>query len=130
MRGDFTTSTEGKTVTSHILVDGQTSYLWMDGQKMGYKFTVEESDETGNDTNKAPAGSLDLEKKSDYSCKPWSTDSSLFSLPDDIEFSDMSNIMSPSGTQSPDSSKAAQCAACDSAPESARQQCKAALGCN
>ena len=127
MRGDFTTTSEGQTTISHMLVDGNTSYLWMEGQDMGYKFSVDTSAQEQGETSQ---GSVDLDQKADYSCKAWRADSSVLALPEGVEFKDMSQLTSPSGTQSQEDTKAVQCAACDSAPEDAQAQCRAALGCN
>ena len=127
MRGDISTTNDDQTIISHMLVDGQTSYIWTDGQDTGYKFSVDASDQPQGETNQ---GSIDLEQKADYSCKPWVADSSVFILPGNVEFNDMSRFTAPSGTQDQEDAKAAQCAACDSAPEEAQAQCKAAFGCN
>ena len=128
MRGDFTTTSDGQTTVSHMLVDGQTSYLWMDGQDTGYKFSIDAADQPEGQSGQEGQANMDLDEKVDYSCKPWSVDSSVFALPQGVEFSDMSQFTSPSGTQ--EDTNSAQCAACDSAPEDAQAQCRAALGCN
>jgi hypothetical protein len=125
MRGDFSSTVEGETTISHMLVEDKTSYVWIEGQDMGYKFTHDESADTQNGT--ATQQNVDLDQKADYTCKPWVVDSSMFTLPQNIEFKDMSELTGPSGTQD---TKAAQCAACDSAPEDAQAQCRAALGCD
>jgi len=126
MKGDFTSTSAGETTISHMLVEGQTSYIWIEGQDMGYKFSVDASTQEQGQTNQA---NMDLDQKADYSCKPWRADSSAFALPGNVEFKDMAELTSPSGTQNQDA-KAVQCAACDSAPEDAQAQCRAALGCN
>lgn len=129
MRGDFTTTSDSQTTLSHVLVDGQTSYLWMDGQNTGFKFTIDAADQPDGQSGQEGQANVNLDEKVDYSCKPWIADSSVFALPQGVEFSDMSQFTSPTGTQDTDS-KSAQCSACDSAPEDAQAQCRAALGCN
>jgi hypothetical protein len=131
VRGDFTTESEGQTTISHMIVDGQTSYVWMEGQQMGYKFSFDESAQVQDqDQGQTSQATVDIDQKVDYNCKSWNTDPSMFTLPAGIEFSDMSQLTAPAGEQTSEDTKAAQCAACDSAPEDAREQCRAALGCN
>ena len=128
MRGDFSSVSAGQTVQSHMIVDGQTSYLWMDGQTTGYKMTVEAA--TGEGTS--AQGSVDVNKKTDFSCVPSVSDSSMFTLPTNIEFTSFAAPALPSGTAGETGAggaNARQCAACDSVPEASKAQCKAALGC-
>jgi hypothetical protein len=129
VRGDFSTQNEGQTIISHMIVDGQTSYVWMEGQEMGYKFTFDESTQT-QDQGQTSQTAVDIDQKVDYNCKSWNSDPSMFTLPEDVEFSDMSQLTAPTGEQTSADTKAAQCAACDSAPEDAQAQCRAALGCD
>jgi hypothetical protein len=126
VRGDFSTQNEGQTIISHMIVDGQTSYFWMEGQEMGYKYSVDSTVQAEGQTNQA---AMDIDQKVDYDCKSWNSDPSMFILPEGIEFQDMSQFTAPTGEQTSSDTKAAQCAACDSAPEDAQEQCRAALGC-
>lgn len=120
MRGNFATVSPQGTVSSHIIVDGQTTYLWMDGQNTGYKMTLDTTAaaETGNQAGQ----SMNFDQKLNYDCKGWTVNSSLFVLPTGVTFTDYNSMMVPSGEN--------KCAACDSVPASAQAQCKAALGCN
>lgn len=135
MRGDFTTVSPQGSTNAHMIVDGTTSYIWMDGQPSGFKMTFDinaatEAQTTANNQN------VDLDKKVDYSCKGWTVNPSLFTLPAGVTFTDFGNLTVPAPTEAGASgtpstnTKAQQCAACDSAPEAYKAQCKAALGCN
>jgi hypothetical protein len=137
MRGDFATVSNGQTVQAHLVVAGETSYTWVDGQSTGVKFSLN----AAGDGSSQPASGVDVDKPVDYRCEPWAVDQTVFSLPSGVEFNDVSALLPPAaGAASAAASggvetggapnlKAAQCAACDSAPEEARAQCRAALGC-
>lgn len=71
VRGDFSPA-------SHMVVDGQTSYLWTDMSKQGMKFAMTTSDKT-----QGP----DLNQQVGYSCQDWNSDATMFTLPADITFS-------------------------------------------
>ena len=130
MRTDSTATVAGKSIVSHMILDGNTIYTWVDGQTTGFKMQV-----TPTEAEKSQASQqkpVNLEQKVDYSCEGWSVDNSLFTPPSNVTFSDFSSLMpkvpAPSANVGA-SQNAAACAACDQAPEASRAQCKAALGC-
>lgn len=132
MRTDMVTTEEGKEMTTHMITDGKNSYFWIEGEGSGYKmaFDVNEKATEIETTQKA----VDLDHTYDYSCTPWTTDSTSFELPANVVFTDLSAIAIPSMAAKPkavsgDTNTDLQCSACDSAPESYRAQCKQALGC-
>lgn len=139
VRSDYTTSVEGNTMSGHMIADGTTSYIWMDGQQQGFTMTFNASDtdipentQTPGAT-KAPQQGLDANQAMDYSCSPWVVDGSLFTPPAEITFTDFSSMM-PTGAAGAGISGSAgasmdACAACDSVPEAARAQCRTALNC-
>ena len=139
MRTDFDSTVNGQTTKGHMLVEGQTSYTWMDGMMQGFKMSL---DADAQADASAEQQTLDPEKKADYRCDSWGVDSSIFNLPSGVTFSDLSSMMPqvPTGggvqgeaTGSAGGStdlKAMQCAACDSLTGDAQAQCKAALICN
>jgi hypothetical protein len=132
VRGDFNSISNGSTVGSHIISTGEDVYVWMDGQQNGFKISLSALSNTG--LQDASTKAVDPDKKVDYSCNSWTVDSSKFALPT-IEFADYSSML-PSGlvqqpqTTGTQDAKAAQCAACNSLPESSKAQCLQALSCN
>lgn len=101
MRGDFTSVISGKTTKSHMITDGNTNYIWMDGEKTGFKTTIEETGETETgDTSVSQdvtsQGGADLNAKADYKCSAWVTDSSMFTPPTNVQFTDFSQMFNPS----------------------------------
>lgn len=124
MRGDFTTNAAQGTMSSHMIVDGQTSYIWIDGQSTGFKMTFDAAAQ--QEAQESVKNNIDINKQSNYNCKAWSADLGVFTLPKDVTFTDFSALTVPSTTGAGTFN---QCAACDAAPTSSRAACKTALGC-
>ena len=135
VRGDFTTTASGKKTASHTIVDGKTSYIWTDGEKNGFKMTVEET-EAGAEDKDAPVPQetsvqeTDLNQKTDYKCSAWVPDSSLFVPPTNVTFTDFSEMFKPSASPGAQGGNSSQCAYCDSLSGGDKTQCLSALNCN
>lgn len=135
VRGDFTITTSGKAMNSHMVLDGQTMHTWTDDPPMGFKMTVSSDAPTTQGQQRAP---IDQDQLLDYRCEGWSVDGSKFQLPPGIQFNDFGTVTAPPPTASGSSAsasgsvntKAMQCSACDQVPEAARAQCRAALQCS
>ncbi len=144
MRGDFTSVAAGQTMQSHMIVDGETSYVWTDAMPQGMKLSFASMETQAGSQNKNQ--SVDVNQKLDYDCSNWAVDQSMFALPAGVTFSDLGALLPPGGMPSLDgkpgtvdpsggtvpagSPGAAQCAMCAQAPdEESRAQCLAALGC-
>ena len=137
MRGDFDTIGEGKTIRSHMIVDNETIYAWTEGDNVGIKMELNATPDGDRSTQ-----GVDVDEQLDYRCRTWPTDSSLFRLPDDVEFTDframLPSVITPesnsqlpavSDDESATDDKEQQCGVCDSLAEPARSQCRTALGC-
>jgi hypothetical protein len=89
LRGDFTTQNNGQNIAGHMVVDNNTSFFWTDLTAQGFKVPF-------NSLANAPTGhvasqsSLDTNLPMQYSCKQWSADSSVFNLPKNVVFTDLS----------------------------------------
>lgn len=144
VRSDFQSTTEGQTINAHMIVDGNTSYLWMDNQTTGYKSTFNTQKETtvNSDENKpsenSPAGSFNADEYMNYNCKAGVVDASLFNLPQGINFMDLGAVPTgaviPSGNESPtgvsnNNSAAGQCSVCNNLTGDSKTQCLQALHC-
>jgi len=136
-RGDYSVNVTGQNMSGHMIVDGQTSYSWFEGQSTGFKVTA--APVSGNENAPAAAKQgFDPNQKIGYNCSPWSADASLFVLPANVKFNDMSapGAMMPTppagasaGVSGAPAGNLSQCAACDSVPAAYKAQCKATLGC-
>ena len=121
-RGDFTSDVSGKAVTSHMISDSTTSYIWTDDQKQGFKMTIDADAKAEAQTETDNSG-VDVNEKLDYKCGAWLPDASLFNTPSGIEFTDFSALTAPTGSGS------VQCAACASLTGDDKTQCLAVLNC-
>ena len=121
MRGDFSANVQGKTQLSHMVVDNQTSYVWMDGIKTGFKMKTDASAQANANAN-TQAQSVDPNKNMSFHCDNSSADDSMFKLPSDVEFSDMTSLTTPGA-----GANAQAEAACAVLSEPARTQCMAAI---
>lgn len=91
VRTDFATQQGGQAVVGHSIVDGSTSYTWIDGMKDGFKVSVA----AGAQQTGAAGGAqgIDMEAKMNYRCEPWTLDASKFAPPASVTFRDMSEMM-------------------------------------
>ena len=121
MRGDMQTTSDDKTIASHVIVDGKTSYIWMDGQTSGYKMSWAEI--TPAPTGAATQSGFNPDQDVNYDCGAWVADSSQFTLPTEITFTEFGKMTLPTGS-------ASQCDACNQLTGTAKTQCQTALGCN
>lgn len=132
--------TGSTTTTSHMVMDGKTSYSWVDGQKTGYKMDFEamQGNTIKGDVNNSGQANIDPNKQFDFKCSRWSVDNSKFALPTGVEFTDMTKMMQdvqqmqPTGQTTPTPGAGTMPAGsmdamCDSLQEPAKTQCLAAL---
>lgn len=125
VRADFSTTASEKTVKSHMISDGKTSYIWTDGEKNGFKMTVNEPTPSSAKTDSSDTSvnsEGDLDQKADYKCSGWVVDGSYFIPPSNITFTDFSQTLNPS-------SDASQCSYCNTLSDDDKTQCLATLNC-
>jgi len=134
---------DGKTLETHMIMKNDKVYTWSSRQPgQGVKMDMseiknKEKQETGQDQAGKPAN---LNKQVEYECQPWSAQSDRFALPQDVEFTDMSQfindmqgMMNEAGQvqdinqEKIDSMKQKACASCEMAPNP--DKCRANMGC-
>lgn len=142
MRSDASMTIDGKVLQNHTIMIDNTSYVWNEGDKTGFKMAIpaENSEASTNSNTTGKNTEVDLNKKANYNCSNWSKDEAMFEVPGSVEFKDLSSLIPASpkmpalNETNPDqenkSLKDNKCAACDSVPADAQAQCKQALGCN
>jgi hypothetical protein len=135
MRGDITTTVNGKTTTMHMIGDDTTMHMWMDGQSQGYTSSTSVVT-TGNAHVNISQINSTINKNYKYNCTPSSTNESEFKVPSDVQFMDVSkmipSIPAISTTIAVPSMdvKTMQCGVCDKMTGPAQAQCKLSLNCN
>jgi hypothetical protein len=123
VRGDFSSQVNGKAMAGHMIVQDQTSYVWIDGMATGFKNSFAASATT---SMQASSQGVNPDEHVSYSCQPWSVDANLFSLPAGVTFSAVGSASVKAGA----SAVGASCGQCDMIPDAgAKAQCKAALHC-
>lgn len=93
VRGNFTSTVDGQPLGAHMIVDGQTSYVWTDGSTTGFTTTVSAAPTTPPSAASSQTASLDVNKTLAYSCQPWAVDASVFTLPTGVQFTDLSTLL-------------------------------------
>lgn len=102
VRGDFEVSDQnGSMMKTHMISDGTYSYMWTDSSKTGTKFKMDAVKPSNAPSINPQNQAADLDKEVDLKCNTWSTDNSKFTVPSDIQFSDLSNMMKTGGTSAP-----------------------------
>src|SRR3989344_4779890 len=107
MRGDFNNSGPAGAFEGHMIRDGEYAYSWSTLVPQGTKFKLDQEDAGEKDEK-----NVDLDKQVDMYCQSWSVDNSKFSLPDGIEFQDISKAVKQIEEQSEDAQQLQQ-SACD-----------------
>lgn len=134
MRGDFETTVDSKVTKNHMIVEGNTSYIWMDGEKNGFKMSFDTSASgDSNKTTTSTSGTIDPTSNLDYKCGAWMVDSTMFSLPVGVTFQEFAIPSSAPAAKSGESTapnNTSQCAYCDSLSGDSKAQCLSALKCN
>lgn len=137
IRSDSDSIINDKTMSTHMIVDGNTSYTWTDGQNTGFKMTLNsedfEKDESVGATTNPPTGrqTVNFNKVIDYKCGNWKVDNSMFTPPADISFTDFSTMVKPKGNStSTPQGNSNSCSACDNLTDEAKTNCRTALKCD
>lgn len=138
VRGDFESkTTDGKTAKSHMIEDGNTSYIWSDDSNMGFKSTFDSKATSAPGVKDlgtpSETGSFDASAGMNYKCSAWSPDASKFALPKGVTFQSFGVPSIPDKTSTEPGaaapSNSSQCSYCDSLTGDSLAQCKAALNC-
>ncbi|MDP2704879.1 MAG: hypothetical protein U1D31_01910 [Patescibacteria group bacterium] len=95
LRGDFQSMASGMTVQSHMIADGEYSYVWTSATNQGFKMPVsaQESAAVSDTSGTQGQQSVDYNQQLGYACEPWTADANTFSLPSGVTFTDMSTMM-------------------------------------
>lgn len=131
MRGDFEIiNPDGTKLLSHMISTGDWVYTWSSASPQGIKMkltdTEAESPEPKGSNGEGSSATDAFKNSFDYKCSSWNEDKSMFQLPTDIQFIDLSESLKGVGT----GDTKAMCAACNYAQsEEDKTACKKQLGC-
>jgi hypothetical protein len=141
MRADTKVFVNNIDTEAHTILTGNTAYMWGSAMPQGVKMNIAKFKEQSVKQPKE-SQSFDMTKEMNYSCSGWSYDASYFTVPSNVTFMDINQMMQgkmggsvPNGTAASMNTGAnvntanTGCDACNQVPEGARAQCKAALNC-
>lgn len=98
VRGDFTLMIDNKEMESHMIVDREFGYFWSGTQ--GTKMKIDETEKTASPLPEGQEQTQDIDKEVDLNCSSWSVDNSKFTIPTNVQFTDMTEIMQKMQQQS------------------------------
>lgn len=90
------TDTDMPKVTMRMISDGEYMYTWNDENKdqgMKIKVTEPEDEDIDVESGEAQYESIDMDEKVDLKCTPWIVDNGKFTIPTDVTFTDLSEMM-------------------------------------
>lgn len=124
VRGDFTSTVpEVGAVESHMIVRDGFVYTWSSMATQGIKMAVNSETSVSSD----PEQPNPYDATYSYNCESWTPEEGQFSVPSTINFMEFS---AGAGAAAGASTQGPSCSQCDMVPAgSARDQCRAALGC-
>jgi hypothetical protein len=90
--GDFTMKgADGKETNAHMISDGTYMYVWSSGISTGIKMNLAAAKNAAQ--NAQTNQSVNINQEVGLNCNPWAPDSSKFTVPSDIRFQDMSQLL-------------------------------------
>jgi len=92
--GDFNMKgTDNANVVAHMVSDGTYVYIWSAAMPMGIKMSLVAARNAAGNTQTNQ--SVNLNQNVNMQCNPWTVDESKFTLPTNVNFTDMSNLTNP-----------------------------------
>ena len=133
MRLDTTVTTAESAIENRSIKIGNTLYAWDPITLVGYQMEVTEdmiADEAETEEmtdSDIPDSIKALQNDFEYNCKPWIIDGSVFEIPENVTFTDMSALTK--GIEEAQES-GDYCAMCESLPDAQKAECLVNFGCN
>ena len=117
-------SNNGIEIEANSIMDGGWLYSWRVGTTNGTKINIDDIKSQTNPSSSIEANAANTSV--DYKCSPWTVDNSVFTIPSDVQFTDLTQTLKqlPTG----DSKFCALCEKAGSADKVAA--CKKSLNCN
>lgn len=126
LRGDFVVkNTDGKETQMSMIRNGDESYTWGPSLPMGIKMKISLDKLAANEQINQFAN---VNQKTNYNCMPWKVDSSLFTPPSNVKFTDVGSMMPRATTTTEGTTKTQTASPCDQiADATAKASCVKAL---
>lgn len=81
-------------VNMRMISDGEFMYSWnTESKNQGMKIKITEPSDGGVQNTNGQSGSVDLDNKFDMKCSGWLVDNGMFTIPSDVQFTDLSELM-------------------------------------
>ena len=88
------TDKEMPSVNMSMVSDGTYMYTWNPQKKdQGMKLKITESEGTTETKGNTAKGAVNFDEKVNVKCSPWIVDNSKFTVPTDVNFTDLSEVM-------------------------------------
>lgn len=85
VRGDFTSSVNGQSMTAHMIQADGYMYSWTDAVAQGVKVSLSQAQKSGTTQNQG----VDPNAQVDYDCSAWMADSGKFAVPSNVTFMEL-----------------------------------------
>jgi len=96
VRGDFVVkNTDGKETQMSMIRNGDENYIWGPSLPTGIKMKLSLDKLAANEQTNQFAN---VNQKTNYNCVPWGVDSSLFTPPSNVKFTDVGSMMIPAAS--------------------------------
>ncbi len=128
VRVQVSAEVDGQKTMVNSLKLGTWQYMWREGDKAGTKFNFTEEEikqmqEKAKQYNQPEAANtVDFDTRLDYKCMSWSSDESTFSVPGEVEFTDMTSMMKKTLSEM-DTQIQSVCSACTNLTGTAKTEC-------
>jgi len=86
MYGEFTNTSNGKSIIAYVIRNGDTQYVWTKDSNMGFKTDVSASNK---ESQQQMSQQFDPDKKYQFECVNWEKDDSRFTPPASVTFTDI-----------------------------------------
>ncbi len=93
VRSDFAMQQAGETYESSMIVRDAKVYTWTTSGFGNFALVTDMSAEESASETEEDFEAVSLDDEVNYSCRPWVSDESVFTLPSDIEFQTMEQMM-------------------------------------
>lgn len=130
--GEIQITSDKKTQKTFFIRNNDTFYMWGDAFSTGLKMTLSVDEMASKLSSAQPTTTPS--QKINFKCNNWTVDSSKFTPPTNVKFTDMTSFVNPTGvTGSPTSGNKTttpdECSICSSLSGSAQSACLAQFNC-